>query len=612
MINTKVMSVKSLRSKIFVSFILCVIVPWLMVSSFLIVFFTVNIRGRYINDAITILRESLDSFYVNVSITGQLLDSIFVSEHFNRMLVEVNRADFDSEYRKSVINIDNYLNSFLSSNNFIDGVAVFADRKLVTSVRYPYWGSFIQSSDFFDRLYNSNGYTVYYNNMGLIDAYMQNRQVFLIGKPIKMIYTDEESMRFSSDIIGSVVMLIDTGRLLSQIKPELAGNMIMALMSSQGLICSDINEDELGTLTSWVDAYIAENPAYAVSGSFKDNTGRIIIYSKSKDKQYMAVGAIDAESIYSYANSIALIAIFAQVFCVAAFLIFTGVINRVITAPINKLKHSMGQVTQGNLDVSVDIRTRDEIGQMCESFNFMINELNKMITQIHKDYEIKSHMEMSILQYQINPHFIFNILSSIRLKALMYGDTGVADMLNRVSRLFRKTIGKTGQSITVLNEIENIEDYVFIYKNIFTFEINVKISIEPGIEGYYLPNMTLQPIVENCFVHGASGQLDNFLVSIKAFVKDERLVFTVSDDGIGMDEQTMRSLLRDDEEIPRESFTKIGVNSVNKRIKLIYGDEYGIRVDSKPGLFTKVTVELPIITEPGVGSVDINGNIKGD
>ncbi len=587
---------RSIRTKFFISFLLLIILPWLCVSSFVSSFYSRNLRERYINDALTLLTDSLNLFETNVKMTDALLHTFFVSETFSQLIPE-DGIVYDSQYRRRVVEIDNFLAESISKNEFIDGALVFAKDKVLTAYKFPYWGEIIQHSNFFAQLNQSGGNTVYCNRIELNNIYFQPQSMFLMGKPIKTILNWGGRREFT-DVIGSVVFMLDMQKLLNSFKPQLSGkNIQIVLLSGTELVYSDIAAETIASILQAKTEFVSKHPNNRLSGHFVqeiDGKSHVILYARSS-QDYYVFGKVVSEDIYGYANQMTYIILLAQVFCIFAFFIFTTILNRFIGNPIRKLQQCMEDVPKGHLNVSVQMNSKDEIGAMCNSFNYMIGQLNEMITQIHQDHETKTKMEISMLQYQINPHFIYNILSSIRLKALMNNDEEVASMLTRVYRLFSKTIGKSGESITVAEEIENIRDFIFIYNNIFSNHINVNISIDPEIEGYYVQNMILQPIVENCFVHGITGDNKDFCVIIKGYCKEEKVVFTVSDDGIGIDQEQIERILSENKP---EKYNKVGINSIHKRLKLLYGEEYGITIDSKPGCFTKVTVLVPMNREP--------------
>lgn len=593
---------KSVRSKLFISFLLCIIIPWISVSFFISSFYNSNLKENYTKDSLNIIEQSLNTFNSNMTVANQYLDILFTAELFNSLLSETNFNKHDSNFRNAIINIETFLSSITTSDAFISGVVVFANDTPICSLKFSYWGNSIQTSVFYDEIQKANGKTVLSHNMTIMNEYMQNKDFMILGRQIKKRKSTSNTVELTNEIIGTVILLIDKEKILRNLKPTLiGGDMQVSLSSSDSIICSDVPMSVAELLKASTELHYSNPENSKQRGGITINLNSseyVLLYANSKNSSFTVYGLIPSKIFYRSTTYFISIIIIAQVFCAAAFLTFTAFTQRNLTDPIRKLENAMSEVTQGNLSTTVTLKNKDELGRMCGSFNYMVSQINHMIEQIHIDYTLKNEMEISMLQYQINPHFIYNILSSIRLKALMNSDEDVALMLQKVSRLLSRTIGKSGKDIMLREEITNIEDFIFIHKNIFSNSLNTYISANDDILDCVVPNMLLQPIVENCFVHGTRDNTDNFCVLIKAVKQDDDLIITISDDGIGMNEQTIRQILEYDNHQNKDNFNKIGIHSINKRLKLSYGPQYGVSIDSKLECYTKVTIKIPYIVLP--------------
>lgn len=215
---------------------------------------------------------------------------------------------------------------------------------------------------------------------------------------------------------------------------------------------------------------------------------------------------------------------------------------------------------------------------------------------------VKKRMEISYLQYQINPHFLYNTLDSIRSRALVDGQTEIAKMTEILSRFFRYCINSSDTLVTVQEELEHIRDYYYIQKYRFEEKLNLFIELEEEeINKLYLPKMTLQPVVENAIVHGLEKVEHNGEIRLWLYRTQRKLVIVVSDNGAGMNRD---ELIRLNEKMENMRFkadskkgnrTGIALNNTNVRLKMIFGEESGIHYRSMPEEGTEAMVTLPAV-----------------
>ena len=211
------------------------------------------------------------------------------------------------------------------------------------------------------------------------------------------------------------------------------------------------------------------------------------------------------------------------------------------------------------------------------------------------------------LQNQINPHFLYNTLEGIRSEALIANLTTVADMTEALGNFFRYTISNMDHLVFLEDELINVENYYLIQQYRFGEKINLNIIYDKDdketLLKYQLPKLTLQPIVENAIYHGIERKLDNGTITIKIEATKKRLIITISDDGLGMSKQQLDELLSKlntdyFEYISQVDEEKggIAIVNVNNRIKLLFGETYGINIFSTAGVGTDVEITLPLMT----------------
>ena len=246
-----------------------------------------------------------------------------------------------------------------------------------------------------------------------------------------------------------------------------------------------------------------------------------------------------------------------------------------------------------NFSQYVEISGNGEIQELAKAYNQMLDDINHYVDSIIEIQKQKRQAEINALQMQINPHYIYNTLTSIKW-LIMQGDTiKSVKAIDAFIPLLRNTISNSKEYITVSEEIENLKNYIYI--NHIRYGEKIKTEFFVGLndpEEFVIPKMILQPFIENAFFHAfPQGQNGNILVCIRE--KKERLVIEIIDDGVGMEPEKVGELENNKEQHKGEHFSGIGINNIRDRLNLIYEDNYSLDIKSTPGEGTTITVELP-------------------
>ena len=268
-------------------------------------------------------------------------------------------------------------------------------------------------------------------------------------------------------------------------------------------------------------------------------------------------------------------------------------INR-ITRPVGQLHAAAEKVRTGDFDVEVDIHTNDELEILGDSFNSMVQDLQNLLEESVEHEKNIREMEINRLMLQINPHFIYNTLNSIVYMAQMKGDNDIVKFANAFISLLQDTlrVEKDSIYISMRQEVKNIRNYLTIQEYRYPDRFQTDYQIDEDVLDCEVPNVLIQPIVENAIFHGLAGKIKPGRLCIEARREEECLVIRVVDDGIGMSRDKVEELLASDEEIKGKMRT-IGVANVSRRIAEIYGDGYGLQIVSEEGVGTRVTVTIP-------------------
>jgi len=292
-----------------------------------------------------------------------------------------------------------------------------------------------------------------------------------------------------------------------------------------------------------------------------------------------------------------------SLFQLASFLVFLLLFVYLIgtyTRPLVRLGRVAEKVQRGNLEIRSGIRGGDEIGYLGHSFDQMLDQVKAMIAEITMTQARKREAELAMLQAQINPHFLFNVLNSIRMKVMRGGDLESADMISSLSKLLRMTISEEKGAIPLHEEVDTVVDYVKLMNMRQKEQLELKLELAAETLLLPVPRFCLQPIIENAIIHGLSQK--HGTITIRSLIEDQYAVVSVLDDGMGMNEAQVGMLMGKLERTGQAKegagragagFSGIGLVNVYERLKMTYGLQVKLEVSSEPEHGTEVTLYIP-------------------
>lgn len=283
------------------------------------------------------------------------------------------------------------------------------------------------------------------------------------------------------------------------------------------------------------------------------------------------------------------------------FLVILILLIRQFTKPILHLSGIVREINEGNLEIRSYVRGVDEIGVLGRAIDNMLDRIKEMIQEIRYEQQLKRMAEIAMLQAQINPHFLFNILNSIRMRILLNGDQENAGIIESLSTVLRMTIDRNNAFVTLQEEVEVIRHYCGLMNFRRREPIHLDIDLDQDTLLKEVPRFIIQPLIENACMHGIKQ--NRGCITIKSQLVDSLLIITVADDGTGMEPSLLNHLNRHlGKTIPRydrvvNQLTGIGLTNVAERIRIIYGSPSGMTVESRIGEGTWITLNIPIKRE---------------
>ena len=324
------------------------------------------------------------------------------------------------------------------------------------------------------------------------------------------------------------------------------------------------------------------------------------IYSTSESTGWKVITSIPVRELTSETTAVKRVIWITTAIAVVISIIVAIFLSLAITRPLRTMARLMKRVQEGNFQVKFPVKYRDEVGMLGSQFNRMTVRLDQLIQDIYDMETKKNKAELQALQNQINPHFMYNTLETIRMSAEMNDDSLTADMIATLGKLLRYSIGDLDGHTVLKDELLHVQHYVELlnYRYPNRFQLICKVDVE--LLNKTVMKLMLQPIVENAIYHGLDDLNETMVITIRSELRQQQLALIISDNGIGIDEQRLAELnvgLRansSSDDGDRKDAGGIGLKNVNERIKLQYGQRYGLHVNSTTGHGTEVVILLPV------------------
>ena len=308
---------------------------------------------------------------------------------------------------------------------------------------------------------------------------------------------------------------------------------------------------------------------------FNKNLNQLFVYT-------MPYHYINSE-VYAMLKQILVVVMFLVLLCIG----IVAMVYQGIMSPIKRMLEFCHEVSEGKLSVRIQDKHKDELSRLSGSMDHMADTIEHLMDQQKTQEKKKRELELQMLQYQLNPHFLFNTLNSLRFVAAMHKDQIVSDGIQALSSLLQNTLTNKNEYITIQEELENLENYFSIlrirYAGSFEYSFHVE---EDELLSCLVPKLILQPLAENSVMHGSSDNGTVMEIQITCWRENADVMIELSDDGKGF-EVTVDALA------PHPERKRIGVANVNDRIQLNFGRKYGLKINSQPGKGTTCTLTLP-------------------
>ena len=334
-------------------------------------------------------------------------------------------------------------------------------------------------------------------------------------------------------------------------------------------------------------------------GNFSYREGKneyTAVYIHSDSTGWTTVGVIPLRYINKDLAGIQYLTAIIIVLTIIIGVTVSVIIAQSLISPLEKTVNALEKFSRGDFAVRLKENRCDEIGKLNRIFNKAIKEINELMQKVTQSEILNKEMEFKTLQSQMNPHFLYNTLDAINWLAFKEKQTEICNLVAAISSLIRASISNKKSIITIEQELDYVKNYIYIQHIRYKDRFDTIYDIDESLLKQAVPKLIIQPIVENAIIHGIENSKNKNLLYISIKRENECIVIIVKDTGIGMTDEKVSELLKEPlnaEGDEQKAHTNLGLYAVHKRIQLMYGDLYGLTVQSQAGEGTTVTLHIP-------------------
>lgn len=588
-----------LKNKLNISYIVLIIIPIVIMSIFY----------YKISSSIIIKNAEESSLKVvknNNSLINLKLDKILESSDaitLDHDLYEIVNNSKGKNYTSSeLISLDKKLNNILFKYfNYTDVYSTHLLTKYYNfgSSEIPIPNDYIGSSKLYKIANDSNGaltwvptyrFTEMYNESDLDDTNLEYKYLFSAVKIINNL--DRDNIQFDQ-----LNAKHDKPLLIINFKPSMFGDVVensnqykeskYYVVSNEGNVIYSKDKNDLAKIEKpeWLQD-VLKNKSGTVIRKL-DGEKVILCFDKIESTGWISVSIVPINSILEELGDIRYLIIFLGVILIIISSVCASFISKSIIKPISKLLVAIKKMGQGNFYTQVEVRRNDEIGHLINKFNEMDSKILNLIEENYVRRIREKEATIMSLNIQLNPHFLYNTLNLINWIAIENEEKEISKMIVALSNMLQYTAHNNEEISDFKTDLDWLKKYIFIMQNRFEDKFNVIYDIDEEMYLYKVPKLFLQPFIENSIIHGFEHMDDGGILKIKGRVKESNACFIIEDNGKGMRKEII-------DEIMAKSKNKIGISNVNNRIKLMYGNEYGVSINSEMNVGTKVIIKLPL------------------
>lgn len=582
------------------------------------------------------IRNKLIFFYVIVVMIPVLIVGLIVIQYFRQDALEKATEQTENNVQRIKTQIENQLNVPISVSNQL---LLDRDMERVATTVYPpddpiqlvnAYRSYTDFSDYLRAYSEIKGIQLFTDNPTLLN----NLQFMNADSAIQSAEWYKKAMG-KRTIYWMYIEDMNNPGAVSGKQLSLVRQIFFPNTGKRSVLVVQVDTDYLNSLLSQepFDTMVADEDGYIVAAKDRSTIGRtlgdmgfeVAVGDREQERTFeraingldyqvsintlipdsstsglTIVSAFASSSIVHDANRIGLIGAELIVFILLTALLAVYFNSRLISSRLLKLNRNLNRVAEGDLGTVSRIDGHDEIGQLSEQFNYMVTNINELMSQVYEASETNNRLEvmqreikLKMLASQINPHFLFNALESIRMRAHIQGEKEIARIVQLLGKLIRRNLELGNRHTSLKSELDMVRSYLEIQKFRHGERLHYELAAEPDTLLVLLPPLIVQPLIENAIVHGLENKEAEGIVSLHAVRVGDEVLIDVIDNGAGMTPERLRQVeesIRDKEE---NEESRIGLRNVHQRLIMTYGEECGLRISSELGKGTQIYFKIP-------------------
>ncbi|MDN4523987.1 sensor histidine kinase [Fictibacillus fluitans] len=574
----------SIRKKLVFSFLIVVFIPIMITGYYL----THQLREFSLNDAMN--KSVEDNKRIAKQVNAFLQVPINISSQFllDNQLEEFANTQYKTTYQyveafQQYQRFDQYMDLY----DYISNIRFYMDNPtMIDNWRVIQPDESEKKKDWYNQAVSHRGYIGWYFTE---DFTKKNNKYLTLVRRIDFLHYNN---------YGVLVLSLDNSYFNSILDEYTSPSLILngsdvIASSREGLIQKDITKLPLTSLKSngTFDTTINNHQYKVVTTSLKPESS----YNSMK-----IVTIIPVEMIVADANKSSMLALLFILLSSIIAILLIYFFSNMLSQRISRLSKHIHEVSDGNLDTNLVLAGNDEIGKIANQFNVMTDNIKKLMIE-SKDAEREKalliirqkEIKFQMLASQINPHFLYNVLESIRMKALLNGEKEISQTVKLLGQLMRKNLEVGSAAVTLKSELEMVKNYLDIQKFRFGSRFSYEMDVDPLSESIKIPPLSVQPLVENAIVHGLKNKETGGFISIRARVINAELWVEVADNGSGITQERLNQIMERMNDVHDSDGKHIGLSNIHQRLQLSYGEEYGLTLKTSETLGTKVCFSIP-------------------
>ena len=572
----------SINKKLYCTIFLCLILPLIIVFCIMNGVIGRKFRENQIEKELEILKQSkpaLENFINDV----QMISRNLLADEDTQTLLE--HYGITGEYEENAgVRLNFYLGDLMSSREYLSSVSIYQGERILLQCGNYYEKESIDEIQGLREMVDRAGGKAVWEPARILPYYMsgnENEYVVSLQRNINNLYKMIN--------MGTERISVKESYLCSLYKTEEAsGGERMYIFDDAGNIVSASDKEMLETRAG---EEIREK-ADQNEGFFQEESGtKVFMYYTISANGWTVVKEIGMGDIVGQINLINFIIWICLGLALFFGFSFSFLQKKSIVDPIIKLSRAVSRIDGDDFKIELYTVNEDEVGELNRNVIKMAEKLTDLINTVYKSKIKLQEAEILSLQSQINPHFLYNTLDTLRWMALEHGERKIAEQIEALSNLFRHVLNNGNEITTVKEELEHLQNYLLIQETRFGNKIHTSIKVQEELYPCRVVKLILQPLVENSFIHGLEKKVGGGEIQVTVDERDGMIRYVVEDDGLGTDEKAINDILNVSDE--KESQDVFALKNINSRIKLKYGEQYGIHFESARGKGTKVTVLIP-------------------